>query len=279
MIEGYKYYLADTPHPGRTVPVDHDPASFAETMHYDTEMILRSEADLQAHFGERWQRELNRTYTALLDPDRLVVGIGSGYGEHEFLLHRCGYRVIASDIVPGLGKAFSRLDPSFRFIRIDAFRDDYAERMKQNQIDVDAFDILITGLLFYFDDAKAHDLLVRIHDNLGLNSHLVLTLRYRDGLIPRFADAMAGFETKIMAAVRRRGIVRKHHGYRRSAKDIEILTNKAGFRTVSKTQAMFGYEMTRSFLLGQPHLVKAACKIDQRLPLFHSAVVFDLIKG
>ena len=255
MRVGHKYVADDR------AGIDHDADQYAATMGYAPRRFASRQAFLEAH-DARWVRELHAALTDVLSPDRPILSLGSGEGEHEVLLHEAGYDVIASDVVPGVLDEAARLFPRLRTLTLDAF----------DPWPVTCTDVLATGMEFYFDDARLLDLLETVHERIGPAGHFVLVLRYRDNPATEIIDRVG---LPLVAAVqRRRGahLTRKAHGYRRSVGDVRALAAQAGFRVGRVRHAAFAMEFER--LLPAPRPLIA---LDRRLHVLNSATVLELL--
>lgn len=254
---GHKY--VDDPAAGTAI--DSDAAGYAATMGYEPRRFQSAEEFIAAH-DARWVRELHAVLAELLERDRVVLGLGSGEGEHEVLLHRDGFDVIATDVVPGVLDEAARLFPSLRTQTFDAF----------GPWPVACDDVLATGLEFYFDDERLLELMRIVKQRLAADGRFLLVLRYRDNLATHAIDGLA---LPLVAALkRRRGarMVKKQHGYRRSISDVRALAARAGFRVGRVRYAAFAMEFER--LLPAPRPLVA---LDRRLHVLNSATVFELL--
>lgn len=257
MRVGHKYVPAET----GSLEVDASVDQLAETMGYAAGRYATREEFLRAH-DQRWVRELHEALSELLDPGRLVLGLGSGEGEHEVLLGLAGYRVIASDIVPGVLGDAARLFPEIRTMELDVF----------GLENVSCDDILITGMDSYFDDTGAEALFRAVRARLPDDGRLVFVLRYRDSPVTTLIDRVG---IPLAAQVRRlRGahLEKKAHGYRRSTRDIRALAGRAGLHVGRVRYAAFGMEFER--LLPAPRPLVA---LDRRIHVLNSATVLELL--
>ena len=254
---GYKYVPAGT----ASADVDADVAEYAATMDYRPGRFETREAFLRAH-DQRWVRELHEALKELLDPNRVTLGIGSGEGEHEVLLHESGYRVIASDVVPGVLDDAARLFPGLPTRVLDVFGEDIVE----------CDDVLATGVDFYFDDVQALELFRAVRRRLGRGGRFIVVLRYRDNVATSFIDRVG--LPLVAWAQRRRGVQleRKAHGHRRSTAEIHALAESAGFQVGRVRHAAFGMELER--LVPAPRPV---VRLDRRLHVLNSAIAFELL--
>ncbi len=241
--------------------VDHAPEEFAATMGYGARRYPSAAAFLDAH-DERWVHELHAAYTELLDPARTVLGVGSGEGEHEVLLHLAGYRVVASDVVPGVLDVTTELFPGLGAASFDAF----------DPSPIACDDVLVGGLDFYFDDAAVGRLLRNLAGVAGPRGRVVLTLRYRANMVTWAIDNAI---LPVVAALQRRHgrrLERKAHGFRRSVRDIRRLAEPAGLRVGRVLHAAFAMEVAR--VAPVPGWLVA---LDRRAHALNSAVVVELV--
>ena len=255
MRVGHKYVADDR------AGIDRDADQYAATMGYRPGRHASPEDFLAAH-DQRWVHELHDALADLLDPQRTVLCIGSGEGEHEVLLHLDGYDVIATDVVPGVLDDAARLFPGLKTMTLDAFGDE----------PVTCEDVLATGMEFYFDDAELGRLLRAVRARLEPGGRFILVQRYRDTPATWVVDRVA---LPLVAAVRRRrGIQqrRKAHGYRRSVRDIAALAGLAGFRLGRVEYAAFGMEVERVSPVPEPII-----RLDRRVHVLNSATVLELL--
>jgi len=242
--------------------VDSAPEEFAATMEYGSRRYGSADEFLAAH-DERWVREQHEAYSELLDRGRTVLGVGSGEGEHEVLLMRAGFDMVASDVVPGSLDAAQSLFPGLRVTEFDV--------LAPTAVACD--DVLVSGIDFYFGDDDVVRMLEGLRALVEPDGRIVFTLRYRANAATWLIDRVI---LPVVAARRRRGgetLVRKHHGYRRSPRDIRRLAQRAGLRVGRVRHAGFGMELAR--LRPVPGWVVSA---DHRLRLLSSSVALELLR-
>lgn len=255
MRVGHKYVADDR------AGIDRDADQYAATMGYRPGRHASPEDFLAAH-DQRWVHELHAALADLLDPQRTVLCIGSGEGEHEVLLHLDGYDVIATDVVPGVLDDAARLFPGLKTMTLDAFGEE----------PVTCDDVLATGMEFYFDDAELGRLLRAVRARLEPGGRFILVQRYRDTPATWVVDRVALPLTAALRRMRGATLTRKAHGYRRSLGDIEQLARASGFRTGRVRYAAFGMEMER--VLPAPD---AVVRLDRRLHVLNSSTVVELL--
>ncbi len=144
--------------------------------------------------------------------------------------------------------------------------------------------MLITGLDFYFEDARAARIFTNVRSLLRPRGRLIFTLRYRDSFVTSMIDRIGipclCAVSNLVEYVRRRryrhGL--KLHGYRRSETDIINLAQQAGFRVGRIRHAAFGCELMRLKLeVIAPALYRIVRRADRRLHWFSSATVFEFL--
>jgi cyclopropane fatty-acyl-phospholipid synthase-like methyltransferase len=274
MKKGFKYYYNLDSRETVELPVDADIESFSKTMRYEKQDWKIAQAMLDSIMSKHWIMELHEAVMPFLDKNRTLLGIGSGEGEHELLLHLKGYNVVASDIIPGLTEKTQSLFPEFQCCTFDVFKDDIDSLPICNT----AFDILVTGLDFYFDDVKAKELFKRFYELIPDDGTLIFVLRYRQSIFTTIIDFLSFVEVYVQARKKKAGIFKKHHGYRRTKKDVLNLAKEAGFHAEKSVPAMLGYECGRVRFFNSHKLTRICAFTDRLIPLFHSAIVFKFIK-
>jgi hypothetical protein len=222
MIKGYKYYTNPKSMDWITVPVDNNIMEFGETMEYNERRFTTQKEFLDELCSPYFVRELHEVYQTFFKKDRLIIGIVSGFGEHELLFFLKGYKIISSDVIPDLSRKVSDLFPGFRGLTLDIFSDDIRTKLRTNNIKETEYDILVCGMDFYFEEQTAQVLFDKLAANLSQGSNLVFTLRYPDSISRKFVEFWLYSEAVMNNKIRRQGIIQKHHGYRRSVHEKEV---------------------------------------------------------
>lgn len=254
---GYKYPIVDKTVENMHLTVDSSVKEFAKTQKYINHASKFSDQEsFLANFQNRANKELNEILNKLLKKERTILGIGSGFGEHEIPFYLGGYNITASDIVIEPLRTTQQLFKTFKVRLFDLFHPN---------LDIPYDDILITGLDFYFDDERAKALfknaayVLQNAGNTGVREgkekRLIFTLRYNDNfatyVIDNLVIPLEAFIKNVIFMLfnYNKRCVKKQHGYRRTRKEIVSLAAVNGFELVSAQHAGYGIELTRSSIL------------------------------
>ena len=255
---------------------------FSEGMGYQrlVDKFVDREDFISGFFSYRPNREFNAALRQLLSKDRAIFGVGSGFGEHEILFHLDGFRITASDIVEFPLKVTSGIFPDFKVRFFDIFGSSLPEACD---------DLLITGLDSYFDDTKVKQLfnntVVILRKLAGQKQkRLIFVLRYQDNPFTWFIDRLllpfeAALKNLCFKLIRANKICRKkHHGNRRSIREISFFAANSGYKLNRLMFAGFGAELHRSSMLNRfPLLQKIISFCDKFLKVFNSIIIFEFI--
>ncbi len=254
--------------------VDSNVEEFAESIAYGQKKFRDQEEFLQA-FRSDWFIELNQVLREILSPDRSILSLGSGLGEHEVPFFLDGYDITASDVVDWAFCETVSSFPGFRAIHFDVFNPD---------LDTQYDDVLITGLDFYFESEQAQLIFENTRKLLKRNGRLIFTLRYHDNLATWFIDVVF---LPFLARLRNEKwrlqggdleLRKKHHGYRRSRSEIIAMANAAGYQLGRVRHAGFGVELTRIGLHSKvPLLYQFVRRLDRRICVLNNATVFEFL--
>lgn len=225
---------------------------------------------------EQWIQEMSAVLRAWLCRDRTIFSIGSGLGEHEILLFRHGYDIIASDFVEGSCEEAVRLFKGFRAVTFDILNPVHARQY-------DAV-LLLAGMDQYFDD----NALVRIFDNArGLikrGGRLIFAQRHHDTICTRLLDFVlcplltGTLNFKYALEGRPERWVRQVHAYARSRREIVALAQQAGYQSHRIGFAGFGVEWTRLMIdLWLPTLYSCLHKVDRRFRCSNNVTMFEFV--
>jgi SAM-dependent methyltransferase len=246
-------------------------AEHATHMSYAHQSGATREAFLAAA-DERWVVELRAALRELLDPDRAVLSIGSGRGEHEVPLHLAGYDIVASEVVDGALDDAVRLFPGFRAIHFDVL-----EPAIEDAYD----DLLATGIDYALDDAQLRTLFATARTVTRPGGRVILAHRFRDNRAIRAIDRLGvpAWAATRNAYHRVRGdgvrVVRREHGWRRTGAEVRTLAADCGFRPGRVRHAAYAMELARLPMPGWA--MRAAVRADRRLRVFNSATVYEFL--
>lgn len=225
-------------------------------------------------------QELHEVLCKCLSKEGKTLGIGSGFGEHELLLHLKGFDIVASDIVPFATQVIPKFFPDFRTCVLDITQ----------EIDDSTYDcVLITGMEIYFDDEELKSIFHNIHKVLsqkpiGLQK-FVFVQRYNDNWATYLIDnVLLPFEAILLNIkaflLKKPRYIRKAHGYRRSRKEILHLLEDSGFVLQTLHHAGFGVELNyRSVIIQKmpAFVAKLVAAIDRKMNLLNNCTVFELL--
>jgi len=279
---GYKYIWV---RPGNDVNLDipSDIETFEKRVGYS---LLHKGFGSKEDFLETycsWQptsglnrRELNQVLELMLSKNDKILSIGSGIGEHDVLLHLSGFRIVASDIIPGVLERTRKVFPDLETMTFDILN-------PKSSLKYDC--ILNTGMDFYYKEVTS--IFSNCNRLLNSSGKLVFVLRYRDNLFTRFMDDFVlPLDARIInltLAVRRSNLrlLRRKHGYRRSVSEILELGNMTGFELQKIGYAGYGVEAMGSIILTHihiPFLSKILAILDKKIHMMNSATVFSFRK-
>ncbi|MEA2494994.1 MAG: Methyltransferase domain [Thermoleophilaceae bacterium] len=227
----------------------------------------------EAHLRQRWIAELHTALTSVLSPDRRVLSIGAGMGEHELLLQRRGFDVVASDVDPTVLEPATKLYPELKTAVIDIL-----ESAGDGSYD----DVLVTGLDYALDDAQLRAAFQNAKTFLTGDGRVIFVHRFNDNFATRLIDVLLAPTAARLQNWRatRSGatapLQRVRHGIRRSRREIIELAAAEGWRPRSRTYAGFGVELDRIALeVHVPRLYRAVGRADRRLHVLTLATVFE----
>lgn len=186
-----------------------------------------------------------------LRKDQDILSVGSGRCANELFLMENGYRVTCSDLcwtdTHGMTR---RIFPAFRFLELDILKNPPPRR-------VDA--VLSLSLIYLFDHERLLTFFRHVVQGLNPGGHFVLdsagapdnllSTCIHDILLP--AETFARRGMKWILSRKCDGLIRKHHGYRRTDMEIVEAARACGLRLVDCETASFTSEFRRSrFLAG-----------------------------
>lgn len=275
MFIGHKYSIVEKNDDLQNERIDDTIETFKSTMGYEG-LKLQSLKDFYERFDSGGSRDCHQALLSILDKDKLIVGLGSGYGEHEFMLHLKGYNIIASDIVPGMENTFIQIKEGkgFRHITLDALNENIGVVIaKKLGIKSENYDVLVTGMDAYFNETQLSFLFKNMYESSQRDSNLIFVHCYRDYFLAKLLEWFLEFETKVLAYILRKTYVKKEHGYRRSSREIKKIAADCGYICKKSIKIFAGYELYRSYIFRKLGLFKLARMTNKLFPFFHSRTV------
>ena len=268
MRVGHTYVEVGEAGTGRTT-LDSSEEDFAETMHYEG-FRFETPEEFIAYCDEPWRREVRDALQDLLSPDRSVLSVGSGLGEHELPFHLEGYDIVASDLLPDALERAAGLFPGFRTMRFDVVDPDQSRRYD---------DVLAAAMESVFDDDQLRRVLENLRSLLEPGGRLIIGLRYHDNLATRVIDRVL-LPLVALAGRLKHGprLQRREHGFRRRRRELVALAESCGFTLGRVRYAGFAMELTRIDLHRRaPRLFERIRRADRRWRVFNNVTVFEFL--
>jgi len=252
MRNWYKYSLSPSGKGLVVLPIDKDFEDHKAAMEgYDADDAYQSKKD----FFNRWffsyhmgrLQHYDNFIRKHLRKDEAVLSIGSGRCANELYLMEDGYNITCSDL--GLIDCYNQtlsLFPDFKFIELDIL----------NSAPSRKYDTIIAlSLIYLFNSNELATFFKNVGNGLKLGGHLILdNTGASDNLFTCFLDEnLLKYETyliKTKAAIKHKQytVIRKHHGYRRTDREITEPALATGFKLIDKEYYAFLTEFRRSIL-------------------------------
>ncbi len=254
MRNWYKYSLSSGQKGSINLPLDQDFEDFKASMDgHESDNAYRSKKGFfDRHFFYQLGRlgyydEFIRKH---LVKEENALSIGSGRCANELYLMEDGYNITCSD-VERPAECYDQtkaLFPDWNFVELDILD-------KPSQLKYDT--IIALSLIYLFDDKHLLTFFKNVSDSLTPGGHLILDSAGSPDNIFSYLihDVLLKYEIFLLRIIRmlrgRRidGFIRKHHGYRRTDKEIGEPALAAGLRLVDKEYYAFLTEFRRSILL------------------------------
>jgi hypothetical protein len=280
MITGYKYYLNPRSASDIVLTVDSNVKEFCDTMGYNNDDFKTADEFIEKLCRKDWVVLMHEQLLKYVDKKRMTLGLGSGFGEHEFLLHKKGYNVIASDIVPELNIKTNSIFTEFKVITLDILKDNVKTALQEHMRvkNIEKYDLLDTGLLSYYNNQQALLIFKKFYDNLPAGCNLIFISRYRDYIGASILEKLLYFEGRLKSFIKKEGLIIKQHGYRRTDNEIIEMAQKVGFEFVNSSPVLSGYEVLRSSVLSKLKIYNALKIISSVRPFLNTASIFKFIK-
>ena len=206
----------------------------------------------QAYFyGNRRAENYDRFIAEHVAQDQEILSIASGRSANEMMLMERGYKVTCSDLAMPESLSLAKQ----MFPQMEQWELDILAGPAPKQFDV----ILCLSLIYLFDDAQLERFFTNVRSSLKDSGYLILDsagppdnqlahwlnefyLRYEAIGVRMFRSRKHG---------KRHKIISKHHGYRRSDRDIVQAAQKCGLALTAQKNYDFTHEFERSRALSR----------------------------
>ena len=185
-----------------------------------------------------------------LRKEELIFSVASGRCANELYLMESGYKnIIGSDLgIPECFESMKNLFPDFRFVGLDVLKEPLP-----GKYDV----VLCLSLIYLFDDVNLSKFFETVSLGLKSGGQLILDSAgspdnvfaslFHDGFLKTELLALKLY--KYLFKRKTSALIIKHHGFRRTDKEIIQMAAKHGFEFCDKASYAFLTEFDRSPLL------------------------------
>ncbi|MBA7693093.1 hypothetical protein ES703_101669 [subsurface metagenome] len=252
MRNWYKYTLSPYYKHPAVLPIDKDFEDHKVAMGgYDAAVGYKSKED----FFNRWffgyhmgrLQHYDEFIRKHLRKDEAVLSIGSGRCANELYLMEDGYNITCSDL--GLIDCYNQtlsLFPNFKFIELNML----------NSVPPRKYDTtIVLGLIYLFNGNELATFFKNVSNGLKLGGHLILdSAGASDNLFTYFLDEILLrcetylIKTKTAIEHKQYTVIKKHHGYRKTEREVIKLALATGFKLIDKEYYAFLAEFRRSIL-------------------------------
>lgn len=254
MRKWYKYWLESSVKDEVHLDMHNSYSEIEKAMGgYDIENFIKTTDDFfeKYYFGYHSGRLENydKFIRKHLNQSENILSLACGRSANELYLLKDGFKVICSDMdFPASLSDVVKLFPDFKFRKLDILKNSSEERFDS---------IICLSLIFLFDDSEIEKFFFNVHESLNPGGKLILdSSGSSDNLLSNFIhDYLLRYEMVFLREIycitkrEKRGLVKKHHGYRRSDIEIISIAEKCGFQLVEKENYDFLTEFRRSFIL------------------------------
>lgn len=256
MKKWFKYYLDFSIRGRKSLSIDNDFAQYCQAMgSYDADEAY---SDKQAffkkyffdyHFGRL--EDYDKFLRKCLDKNWDILSVASGRCANEMFLKENGYRITCSDLEiikshPELKEIFSE----FEYLEINIIENPGPRR----------FDAIIAlSLIFLFDEKNLNLFFKNAAASLKSNGHLIFDSSGSSDNLLSFLlhDIYLRFEVELLRLMifllkgKIHGFVKKHHGYRRTDREVIETARNNGFELVVRKNYGFLTEFKRSIIFNK----------------------------
>ena len=248
----YKFTVSDGANESIYQPIsesfgDHerDIGGYGETDAYETKQSYFE----RYYFGNRRIENYDLFIQKTLTEGQNTLSLGSGRCANELMLQERGYRVTCSDLgQPRALQATRRIFPQLEHVQLDILAECPPKRY-------DA--ILCLSVIYLFDDDQLDRFFKNVREGLVGGGSLIFDAPGSPDTLPAWFlhDILLKFEAqtfRLLRTIKRRrdpGLIRKHHGYRRTDTEILEIATANRFHLICQENYDFLTEFERSYVL------------------------------
>lgn len=226
---------------------ENDLGGFEANDHY-----VSKEAFFQTYFhGSRRACNYDRFIAKHVTKDQAILSLASGRSANEMMLMDRGFNVTCSDLALPESYPLAKL----MFPQMEQWELDILARPSEMRFDV----VLCLSLIYLFDDQQLASFFANVRSSLKESGYLILdSSGPPDHYLAHWINEVyLKYEAKVVRFFRRRKyakpyiIIKKHHGYRRSDRDIVDAALDCGLALTAQENYDFTHEFERSRVLGR----------------------------
>lgn len=252
MRKWYKYFIVESDKSQNiSLPIDRTVEEHAGAMGgYRSEGYSSREEFFETYIARRHHVFYDHFIRQRLSKEETVLSVASGRCANELLLLSQGYDIVCSDLAAvNLGET-KALFPEFKFQELNILRN------PSNRL----FDSIIAlSMIYFLDESEVLIFFENVSRSLKTGGHLILDgASSPDNLMSFFIhDVVLKYEARLLVALRRLikkqtvALVKKHHGFRRTDKEIIQAASKAGFALLDRCEYDRLTEFRRSYFFSR----------------------------
>ena len=185
-----------------------------------------------------------------LDKEKKIISIASGRCINELVLINKGFDIDCSDL--GIPKSYNiskKIFKEFNFFKIDILNQHFHKKYQT---------ALALGLIYVFSNEELEKFFLNINKSIEINGDLILDSSSSsnnfytsifDKYILKFETYLISFYLNITG--RKNIVVKRHHGYKFTNKELIQIAEKNGFSLVLKKDKDYLSEILRSKILNK----------------------------
>jgi len=252
MRKWYKYFIVESDESQDiSLPIDRTFEEHAEAMGgYGSEGYGSREEFFETYIAKRHHIFYDHFIRQHLSKEETVLSVASGRCANELWLLSQGYDIFCSDLAAVNLEGTKALFPEFRFQALNILKNP-SDRL---------FDSIIAlSMVYFLDDREFPVFFENVSNSLKTGGHLILDgASSPDNLMSFFIhDMVLKYEARLLIVLRRLikkqklAFVKKHHGFRRTDKEIIDTASKAGFALLGKHGYDYLTEFRRSYFFSR----------------------------